>query len=143
MKIVTVEQMRRIEAVSDASGHTYAQMMELAGGAVARVIQSRSEVRAKRLLFLIGPGNNGGDGVVGARQLSDAGAEVGVYLLKPREDEHSAALRERSIFMAAMPDDQQQHSLRLWLGNCDVIVDALLGTGASRPLSGDLAKLLS
>ena len=143
MKIVTVEQMRRIEAASDASGSTYAQMMELAGGAVAHVIQSRLEARGSRVLFLIGPGNNGGDGLVCARQLSDAGAEVGVYLLKPRDDEHMIALRERGVFIAAMPDDPSQSSLLAWLGNCDVIVDALLGTGASRPLSGDLAKLLS
>ncbi len=38
MKIVTVDQMRRIEAAADAQGHSYAAMMERAGSAVARVV---------------------------------------------------------------------------------------------------------
>src|SRR5512145_222280 len=109
MKLVTVDQMRRIEAASDAQGHSYTAMMERAGGAVARVILARLEERSigqvvnrptrqkidqlpidrlpvDRILVLVGPGNNGGDGLVAARHLHDAGAEVGVYLLKPRED---------------------------------------------------------
>ncbi len=143
MKLVTVDQMRRIEAASDAQGHSYAAMMERAGSAVARVIQTRLDIHARRILILVGPGNNGGDGLVAARHLQDAGAEVGVYLLKPREDEHIAALRERSVFIANLPDDRGLRILRLWLGNCDVLVDALLGTGASRPITGELAKLLT
>jgi NAD(P)H-hydrate epimerase len=143
MKLVTVDQMRRIEKESDARGHTYAQMMELAGAAVAQAIQSHLNVRGKRILLLIGPGNNGGDGLVAARHLKDAGADIGVYLLKARDDEHIAALRERDVFTATLSDDRGLRFLRLWLGNCDVIIDALLGTGASRPISGDLGKLLN
>lgn len=143
MKLVTVDQMRRIEAAADAQGHSYAAMMDRAGGAVARIVATRLDVRAQRILILVGPGNNGGDGLVAARHLHDAGAEVGVYLLKPREDEHIAALRERSVFMANLPDDGGLRILRLWLSNCQVIIDAVLGTGASRPITGDLAKLLT
>lgn len=143
MKLVTVDQMRHIEAASDAQGHTYALMMERAGSAVARVIQTRLDVRGQRILMLVGPGNNGGDGLVAARHLQDAGAEIGVYLLKPREDEHIAALRERQVFIATLSDDRGLRILHLWLSNCAVIVDALLGTGTARPISGDLAKLLN
>lgn len=143
MKLVTVDQMRRIEAASNAQGHSYAAMMERAGGAVARVIQTRLDIRGQRVLVLVGPGNNGGDGLVAARHLHDAGAQVGAYLLKPREDEHTAALRERGVFMANLPDDRGLRILRLWLGNSDVLVDALLGTGVGRPITGELAKLLS
>ena len=138
MKLVTVDQMRRIEAASDAQGHTYATMMERAGSAVARVIQARLDVRGQRLLVLVGPGNNGGDGLVAARQLHDAGAEMGVFVLKPRADVHATALRERGVSIAAWSND----SLREWLDSCAVIIDALLGTGTARPIDGDLANLL-
>ena len=143
MKLVTVDQMRQIEKASDANGHTYARMMELAGGSVAKAIQARLDVRERRILFLIGPGNNGGDGLVAARVLEDAGAEVGIYLFKPRDDDLISALRERGVFIAALPDDRGLRFLRLWLGNCDILVDGLLGTGASRPIAGELAKLLN
>ena len=138
MKLVTVDHMRRIEAASDAHGHTYAAMMERAGSAVARVIQTRSDIRAQRIVILVGPGNNGGDGLVAARYLHDAGAEIGVFVLKPREDEHTAALRERGVMIATWSDDR----LREWLNSCAVIIDALLGTGAARLIEGDLAQLL-
>lgn len=138
MKLVTVDHMRRIEAASDAQGHSYAAMMERAGAAVARVIQSRRDVRAQRILILVGPGNNGGDGLVAARHLHAAGAEIGVFVLKPRADEHSAALRDRGVLIRSWSDA----SLREWLASCAVIVDALLGTGAARPIEGDLARLL-
>src|SRR5512134_1873357 len=140
MKLVTVDQMRRIEAASDAQGHTYAAMMERAGSAVARVIQSRLDVRDPRILVLVGPGNNGGDGLVAARHLHDAGAKIGVFVLKPRDDAdaHMTALRERGVNITLWSDN----SLREWLDSCAVIVDALLGTGTARPIGGDLADLL-
>jgi ADP-dependent NAD(P)H-hydrate dehydratase / NAD(P)H-hydrate epimerase len=138
MKLVTVDQMRRIEAASHAQGHTYAAMMECAGAAVAHVIQSRSNIRAQRILILVGPGNNGGDGLVAARHLHDAGAAIGVFALKPREDEHVAALRKRGVNVQPCSDA----SLSEWLYSCEVIVDALLGTGTARSISGDLADLL-
>ncbi len=138
MKLVTVDQMRRIEAASDAQGQTYAEMMERAGAAVAHVVQTRLDVRGQRIVVLAGPGNNGGDGLVAARHLHDAGAEVGVFALKPRDDEHMAALRERGVTIMAWSD----RSLGEWLDSCAVIVDALLGTGTARPISGDLANLL-
>lgn len=138
MKLVTVDQMRRIEAASDAQGHAYAAMMERAGLAVARVIHSRLDVHGQRIVVLVGPGNNGGDGLVAARHLQDAGAAIGVFMLKPREDEHVAALRERGADITIWTD----HRLSEWLDSCAVIVDALLGTGAARSIEGDLAQLL-
>ncbi|CAG0935664.1 Bifunctional NAD(P)H-hydrate repair enzyme Nnr [Thermoflexales bacterium] len=143
MKLVTVDQMRRIEAAADAQGQTYAAMMERAGSAVARVIQSRLDVRGQRVLVLVGPGNNGGDGLVAARHLHDAGAEVGVYLLKAREDEHLHALQERGTSLAVLPTDQGLKVLRQWSNQCTVLVDALLGTGASRSIGNALGVLLA
>ncbi|MEL7675437.1 MAG: NAD(P)H-hydrate epimerase, partial [Chloroflexota bacterium] len=69
-KIVTVDQMRAIEKATDASGHTYADMMDLAGRAVAgRVRELLDGVDAPRVAILVGPGNNGGDGLVAGRVL--------------------------------------------------------------------------
>lgn len=138
MKLVTVDQMRRIEAASDRQGHTYAQMMDRAGFAVATVVRTHSDIRGQRIVVLVGPGNNGGDGLVAARHLRAAGAEIGVFLLKPRDDEHVAVLRELGVNLALWSDS----SLREWLDSCALIVDALLGTGTVRPIGGDLASLL-
>lgn len=144
MKLVSAEQMRAIEKASDAAGHTYAAMMERAGSAVAEAITTRIDVAGKRVLVLVGPGNNGGDGLVAARVLREAGAEVQCYLFKPRgdDDPNLIAAREKGCFIAAMPDDTQLRVLRHLTRGAQVIVDALLGTGAARPIEGDMAALL-
>ncbi len=72
-KIVTVEQMRAIEQASDKKGHSYAAMMEMAGRAVAeRVKYLLAGTPEPRIAVLVGPGNNGGDGLVAARILAEA-----------------------------------------------------------------------
>lgn len=144
MKIVTVEEMRRIEAATDAAGTSYAQMMEHAGQAVARAIRDRMDVAGKRITILVGPGNNGGDGLVAGRALAEAGAQVSFYLLKPRteSDENFRRVREMGLFIVNAQDDQRWRVLHQLVTHADVIVDALLGTGATRPIEGELADLL-
>ncbi len=143
MKLVSVEQMRRIEQASDAAGHTYAAMMERAGTAVATTIQSRVEVKDKHVLVLVGPGNNGGDGLVAARVLREAGAQVSCYLFRNRPDDPLlTAVRDLGCSVVIASDDDQFRELRRLTHDADVIVDALLGTGTARPIEGDLAEIL-
>ena len=144
MKLVTVEEMRHLEGAADAGGHTYATMMERAGRAVARVIQGQVEIKGKRVLLLIGPGNNGGDGLVAARYLDEADAQVVCYLWKPRaeDDPNWQQVREKSIHCLCFGDDGIGKTLRKALRNVDVIVDALLGTGSTRPIEGELKQIL-
>ncbi len=79
MYVYTIQQMLALEKASDEAGHSYAAMMEQAGGAVAQAIMTRlgdaAEAR-KRVVVLVGPGNNGGDGLVAARELSKQGYSV-------------------------------------------------------------------
>jgi NAD(P)H-hydrate epimerase len=135
--------MRRIENESDAAGHTYAAMMDRAGTAVAAAIQSRMVMKDKRVLLLVGPSSNGGDGLVAARVLREAGAEVLCYLFRDRSDDPLlTAVREQGCFIATVLDDNQFRTLRRLAEGADVIVDALLDAGTALPIEGDLAKIL-
>lgn len=146
MKIVTVEEMRRIEAAADAAGCSYAAMMEQAGRAVAEAIAARREMQGRRVLVLVGPGNNGGDGLVTARYLAESGAQVVCYLLKPRDpaaDENLRLAQERGLAIVLAGEDSEWRKLRRIAREADVVVDALLGTGARLPLRGALAEILA
>ncbi len=146
MKIVTVEQMQRIEAASDAAGHSYAAMMERAGQSVADAIAARRDVQGRRVLVLVGPGNNGGDGLVAARHLAESGASVVCYLLKPRDpagDENLRLAQECGVTVVLSGADEAQRKLRHLAREADVVVDALLGTGTRLPLRGALVGLLT
>ena len=144
MKLVTVDEMRDLEQRADAAGHSYATMMECAGRAVAEAIEERMQVRNKRVLVLVGPGNNGGDGLVAARYLSKAGAQIVCYLWEPRpsDDPNLEAAREHNVHCLQGEDEGNGKVLSKALQNVDVIVDALLGTGVTRPIDGSLKELL-
>ena len=161
MQILTVAQMRETERAADAAGVSYAQMMQNAGQGAAAIILQRlagwqlsqmvQAERAPRVLVLVGPGNNGGDGLVCARALLEASQQpdspaltVQLYLLKPRaeDDPVYAPLRERGILIANAADDLRLRVLHQMVTHADVIVDALLGTGVSRPIDGTLLGML-
>ena len=144
-RIVSVAEMQTLERQADAGGHSYVTMMEIAGRRVAEAILARYG-RAS-CLVLAGPGNNGGDGLVCARYLHEAGAAVQVYLWKrPTDAErdyagHLGRLVELGVPAIHADDDLDLSLLRDRL-RCTVVVDALLGTGANRPVSGQLADIL-
>ncbi len=141
VKIVTVEKMRQMEAETDARGHSYRAMMEEAGRSVAMAILERWYGEGMRVLTLVGPGNNGGDGLVASRYLAEAGAQVTVYLWKRREADPDL-IRDARVRVVHQTDDPHFEVLRAVLADTDVIIDALLGTGANRPIRSPLADLL-
>ncbi|MBN1641436.1 MAG: NAD(P)H-hydrate dehydratase [Anaerolineae bacterium] len=144
MKLVTVQELRDLEQRADAGGHPYAAMMENAGRAVAEAIEMRLPVKGGRVLVLVGPGNNGGDGLVAARYLAQAGAQIICYLWRerPADDANLAAARRLSVHCFSSAAGENGKMLSKALQNVDIIIDALLGTGIARPIEGDLARLL-
>lgn len=145
MKIFTVAEMVAAEKAADAAGTSYDQMMETAGKAVADAIIERWPVAERTVTVLVGPGNNGGDGLVAGRYLAEAGANVTFYLFKERDpetDDNLTKVTEMGLFTLNASFDQRYRVLRTRLNISDIVIDALLGTGVSRPIGGDLAKLM-
>lgn len=145
IKILTTDQMRAVEKATDSAGTSYAQMMQHAGRAVAEIARELlgDDSAGKRVAVLVGKGNNGGDGLVAARILKEeTQAEVGCYLLAPRDDGDPVyvAARDAGAFMATAGDDQRWRVLKNLVGNADVLIDAVLGTGVKLPVSGDIKK---
>ncbi len=144
MKIVTVEQMRAIEQAADSEGLSYAAMMENAGRALAAWLEGKGVV-GQHILVLVGPGNNGGDGLVAARYLNQMGASVSVYCWK-RETEHDENWRlvqSAGIATFRREEDKRYAQLRSLVTQADWILDALLGTGVSKPITGTLQEILT
>lgn len=145
IKVFSVSEMVAAEKASDAAGNSYDEMMEKAGEAVAQAIIERYPVQDRRVTILVGPGNNGGDGLVAGRYLAEAGADVAFYLFKPRdpeEDINLAKVQEMTLSILLAEYDQRYRVLRHRLLITDILIDALLGTGVSRPIGGNLAKLM-
>jgi hydroxyethylthiazole kinase-like uncharacterized protein yjeF len=142
MKLVTTSEMQRLEAECSVP---LAQLMENAGLAVAQEAWLMlGEIAERRILVLAGPGNNGGDGLVAARHLKDWGADVIVYLLKPRKDDDPVYVQaiERAIPTIVEGDDDTPKRLSDAMSGAELVIDALLGTGARRAIEAPLAYVL-
>lgn len=147
-KIVTIEEMVAIEKAADEAGHHYDDMMQLAGRALAdHILQTISqEMIEPYILMLIGPGNNGGDGLVAARYLAEDLGEIDivVYLLKAREDDIFVAAQEAGVKVVICDDDSKNdyEALSDHAYEATIIVDALFGTGTRLPIKGKASEIL-
>lgn len=129
---------------AEAYGIPSIVLMENAGRACAEAVLELLAVRAERpVLVLCGPGNNGGDGLVVARTLSNRGVPVHVaYVGDPARLEHASSdvrtnLRLwRGLGREVEPvrDAADASALRDGLPTAPVVVDALFGIGLTRPL---------
>ncbi len=145
MKIVTADQMRQIDRECGNIGLPTSVLMENAGKAVAdEVRRILGAVERQHILILIGPGNNGGDGLVAARYLNDWGAKVSLYLSgkRPADDQNFELVRQRNIACVEAAQDNNLSGLDGLLSSATAVIDALFGTGKSRPLGGTLVQVL-
>lgn len=114
-------------------------LMQRAGAAGFACLR-RTFPGAWRLLVLCGSGNNGGDGYVMARLAREAGMAVVLCAVGREPEPQSAAGRARADFRAA---GGRIETFRETLpADCDVVIDALLGTGLDRPVTGELADAI-
>jgi len=85
MKVVTAAEMRQIDQDTiEGIGIPGIVLMETAGSAIVQAIE-RHYPNCQRIGILAGKGNNGGDGIVIARQLAHAGRDVHLFLVSPVE----------------------------------------------------------
>jgi NAD(P)H-hydrate epimerase len=145
MKIIDVAKSRTLEHEANQGGLPFAEMMENAGRATAQVIDQRLGANGKRVVILVGPGNNGGDGLVAAHYLGKMAAQVTCYLWKRNVDEDENFRRIEADGLPALwaEDDTGFEALQGLLSGSDVVVDALLGVGIERPIGGTLEELLA
>jgi ADP-dependent NAD(P)H-hydrate dehydratase / NAD(P)H-hydrate epimerase len=145
MKIVTSDEMAGIEQACARAGVTTAALMENAGRAFAAQVERILEGAAdKGICVLVGPGNNGGDGLVAARFLHDGGARVTVGLCGPRPqgDKNLALVLARGIDCFTLHGAQPCAELEKALNSAEAAVDAVFGTGRKRPIVGVFAAAL-
>ncbi|MDP6508684.1 MAG: NAD(P)H-hydrate dehydratase [Chloroflexota bacterium] len=138
--LATVAEMRALEAAAIAAGTPEPQLMENAGAAIAReILGALGAAGGRRVLVLVGPGNNGGDGLVIARYLAWAGASVDVVLERPRDGDQNLELARAEWVRV-----HEFGAVRLerLAQRADAIVDCLLGIGSTPPLRGGVLAML-
>jgi NAD(P)H-hydrate epimerase len=131
------EDLRELDrrTVEDA-GLPAVALMEAAGAAAAAQVRSRFP-HARRVAVVCGPGNNGGDGFVVARHLHDAGLDVWIVLVAAAD-----RVRGDAATMLGVADVLGVPR-RSEVAGADVVIDALLGTGAQGLPRREIAQAIS
>ena len=144
MKILSVDQMNRIDArTSEQFGISSLILMENAGFQLFRALERSfpRDLREQSFAIFCGKGNNGGDGFVLARLLTQHRCRVEVYLLGTTGEVSGDAQINLSALLKSgrqVVEVDQDRWVRIAprLGRFSVAVDAMLGTGLSKPLGG-------
>ena len=149
LPVVTATQMQAIDRHAiDGFGIPGITLMENAGVGVVRELQNRIPgLSGKKVFIFCGKGNNGGDGFVIARHLFNLGSEVRVLLagkyseLKGDAETNANSARNIGVQLDEInPDDLNCHDHKL--RHCDIIIDALFGTGLNKPASGFMENVI-
>jgi NAD(P)H-hydrate epimerase len=131
---ITVSQMQEVDRqMVENYGIDLLQMMENAGRSLAGVARTHlgGTVAGTRVVVLVGTGNNGGGGLVAARHLGNAGAEVSVALSQPPPlpgtiPEHQRQALER-MGIAGSDRATPPETLAALLEQADLVLDSLIG----------------
>ncbi len=134
--VLKTKEMRVLELNAQYLGIDLGMLMQQAGREVARVIEEREDVRDKRIVIVCGTGGNGGDGMVAARHLHEAGAKVEVLLVGAdnsfgsRDTQFNWSILKRldGISKRVLTTESAVRECDS-ITNADILVDAMLGFG--------------
>jgi len=145
MKLVSVEQMVRLEKEANEGGLSYKEMMARAGTGLAELVHDEFYKQVgQSVLGLVGSGNNGGDTLVALIHLMGKGWKASAYLTKEREkdDPLISNFIESGGNLVSYEEDKGYKEITALVENSDVVLDGILGTGIKLPLRGDIPKIL-
>lgn len=150
MKVATAEQNRLCDTLAiNKYGIPGLTLMENAGRGTVAAMESRfGSLAGRSVAILVGPGNNGGDGLVIARLLHQLGAAVRVIMavapekLKGDAAENLARARDLAIGMENCLTEDAVAGGAARISGSDFVVDGLFGTGLTREITGHFAALI-
>jgi NAD(P)H-hydrate epimerase len=155
VKVVTAEEMANLDRLASTDyGIPSLLLMENAGLRVLEVVREHfgGRLEGRRVVIFAGRGNNGGDGLVVARHLLNAGAEVKVFLLARPEEMRGDAAVNLGIYqrmggkLYPLLDEKDLQRVDVALLYAEMAVDAIYGTGfrgAALGLPGEVIKMLA
>ena len=151
MKILSTRQMNEVDRLTEAEcGIPTLLLMENAGSSLLSTLESYFEDLETELIAIVcGKGNNGGDGIVLARHLTQIRIYPDVYLLGRVEEVSGDARTNLDAYLETgeavleITDPKQWEEVSNSFEKYDVIVDALLGTGITKPLEGLYREVVS
>lgn len=147
MRLLNSDEMKQVEQFTAKYGLSYQRMMENAGAACARNIRNETEKEKslkRNVAVVCGKGNNGGDGFVVARKLSENGYNVCVIMASGYPSSQEATYMYKLVIDMSIPTiwyDADKAKTVQTIRNADIIVDAVFGFSFYGNISPELRYL--
>jgi hydroxyethylthiazole kinase-like uncharacterized protein yjeF len=146
MKIASVDEMRFMDRYAiEKLGIAEEILMENAGHAAINVLQNKIGIKSRKFVIFCGTGNNGGDGLVVARLIHSQGGLAKVFLVGDKNKFRGAAQTNMGIIDQLPIEVSKLENavvVKRDVSHCDVIIDAIFGTGLDRPVTGLAAEII-
>jgi NAD(P)H-hydrate epimerase len=153
MYVLTNQQMQKVDEETIDRICPGIELMERAGRNVAEFIIHKYGSESRKAVIFVGPGNNGGDGLVIARHLCGAGWACSVHLLKPAEKFTPDSRKNYQLFAKVLEENDKTREFDAnrpdWprrvaedTADADVIVDSIFGTGISGAPRGKALEMI-
>ena len=150
MKLAKAAEMRGLDSRAiNEYGIPGVVLMENAGRATVLAIRRwRGQLLGQAVAIVAGPGNNGGDGLVIARLLRQAGCLVTIYALVPPSTWGGDAainwhiVQKMQVNLVEVEKNQEVDSCQRGFAQADFLVDAIFGTGLTRQVEGHYATVI-
>lgn len=140
MKVSTVSEMRAFDKAAIVRfGIPEVLLMENAGLASYEALMRELGIAGKSFVVLAGIGNNGGDGFVTSRKIHSAGGNVKVFIMgKAGKLKGSALINLEAIrkIPIEIHEITTAKGIKKDIAHCDIIIDAIFGTGLTRNVEG-------
>jgi hydroxyethylthiazole kinase-like uncharacterized protein yjeF len=157
MRILTATQMQKVDEETIAHVCPGLELMERAGRGVARAVlagfaNAGVPSGPRKAVVFVGPGNNGGDGLVVARLLLEAGWSCSVHLLKPATEltpdttkNHQRLTEMKSGSLHELDATRPDYPVRarVDLADAAIVIDTLFGTGVAGAPRGRAAEMIA
>lgn len=144
LPVVTAAQAQELDKkATDKFGVPAKDLMERAGKGVAE----EAAKMGSRFVVACGRGSNGGDGLVAARYLKEAGKDVKAFICPAKKDHPYSKLVQDNLDAAKsagvdVVEAGEQSGIADALKNCDLVIDALLGTGSAGKPAGAVHHMI-
>ncbi|HAG51317.1 MAG TPA: NAD(P)H-hydrate epimerase [Deltaproteobacteria bacterium] len=140
-KMLTVDEIRKLEEGSETRGVSKLQLMQNAGREIVSFLAGRFDLKGRKILVVCYHGNNGGDGLAAATLLAEIAEVTILFLGDESRLRKEAAVQykkvEKNDLIQMLPDYEE-----IDFDEYDIIIDAILGVGIAGDLSSPIASVI-
>jgi len=140
-KIVTYKEMKSMEKLAIDDGQSEFTLINNAGNKIAEYIKKKF-TKEKRILFILGKGNNAKDGYIAFTQLLKSKYEINILLVFKDSDYKSWNYDLHKYASQIYYINNKFDNLETLIDDSEIIIDAIFGIGLNKNITGTISKLI-